>query len=88
MDVFDALRALEVKGKYFDIVFMDPPYNANYEREVLFALQKSNIIYCDTIIVVEASKQTSFDFLNDTGFRIIKKKEYKTNQHVFIEKAK
>lgn len=88
MDVFDALRALEVKGKVFDIVFMDPPYNANYEREVLFALQKSNIIYCDTIIVVEASKQTSFDFLNDTGFRIIKKKEYKTNQHVFIEKAK
>jgi 16S rRNA (guanine(966)-N(2))-methyltransferase RsmD len=87
MKVLEAIRALEIKGKVFDIVFMDPPYNSNYEQDVLFALQKSNIIYCDTIIVVEASKQTSFDFLKDTQFRVFKKKEYKTNQHVFLEKT-
>jgi 16S rRNA G966 N2-methylase RsmD len=64
---------------------MDPPYNNGLERDVLFALQKSNIIYCDTLVVVEASKQTSFDFLKDTKFRLIRKKEYKSNQHVFLE---
>ncbi|NLP15451.1 MAG: 16S rRNA (guanine(966)-N(2))-methyltransferase RsmD [Clostridiales bacterium] len=85
MGVLEAIRALEIKGKVFDIVFMDPPYNSNLERDILFNLQKSNIIYCDTIIVVEASKQTSFEFLKETNFRQFKKKEYKSNQHVFLE---
>jgi len=83
--VSEAIRALEIRGKVFDVIFMDPPYNHQYEKDVLLTLQNSNIIYCDTIIVVEASLKTEFDYLDDTKFRIIKKKEYKTNQHVFIE---
>lgn len=81
----EALRALEIKGKVFDVVFMDPPYNKNLEKEILLILQNSNIIYCDTIIVVEASLNTTFEYLDETKFRVFKKKEYKTNQHVFIE---
>jgi 16S rRNA (guanine(966)-N(2))-methyltransferase RsmD len=81
----EAIRFLEMKGKVFDVIFMDPPYNHMLEKEVLLALQNSNIIYCDTIIVVEASLKTNFDFLEGSKFRIFKKKEYKTNQHVFIE---
>ena len=84
-NALDAIRILEVKGKVFDVIFMDPPYNHLLEQQVLLALQNSNIIYCDTIIVVEASLNTDFEFLDDTKFRIYKKKEYKTNQHVFIE---
>ena len=81
----EAIRILEIKGKVFDVIFMDPPYNQLLEKDVLLALQNSNIVYCDTIIVVEASLKTNFDYLEDTKFRIYKKKEYKTNQHVFIE---
>lgn len=81
----EAIRMLEVKGKVFDVIFMDPPYNHQYEKEVLLALEHSNIIYCDTIIVIEASLKTDFDYLEDTKFRIYKKKEYKTSQHVFLE---
>ena len=84
-NVVEAIRSLEIRGKVFDVIFMDPPYNQQLEKEVLLALQSSNIIYCDTIIVVEASLKTEFDYLEDTRFRIIKKKEYKTNQHVYIE---
>ncbi|HWT75605.1 MAG TPA: 16S rRNA (guanine(966)-N(2))-methyltransferase RsmD [Mobilitalea sp.] len=84
-NVLEAIRILEVKGKVFDVVFMDPPYNHLLERDVLLALTNSNIIYCDTIIVIEASLKTNFDYLENTKFRIFKKKEYKTNQHVFIE---
>jgi 16S rRNA (guanine966-N2)-methyltransferase len=84
-NVLEAIRILEIRGKVFDVIFMDPPYNHMLEKEVLLALQNSNIIYCDTIIVVEASLKTDFDYLDDTKFRIFKKKEYKTNQHVFIE---
>ncbi|MDF2542187.1 MAG: hypothetical protein K0S47_1905 [Herbinix sp.] len=85
LNALEGIRALEIKGKVFDVVFMDPPYNKLLEKEVLLALQNSNIIYCDTIIVVEASLATDFDYLEDTKFRIYRKKEYKTNQHVFIE---
>jgi 16S rRNA G966 N2-methylase RsmD len=83
--VAEAIYALEIKGKVFDVVFMDPPYNNLLEKEILLTLQNSNIIYCDTIIVVEASLKTNFDYLENTKFRIFKKKEYKTNQHIFIE---
>lgn len=87
MGALEAIRALEVKGKVFDLVFMDPPYNSNLERDILYALQRSNIIYCDTIIIIEASKQTSFDYLKDIGFRQFRKKEYKSSQHVFLERT-
>lgn len=84
-DVIEAIRMLEIKGKVFDIIFMDPPYDCSLEKNVLLALEHSNIVYCDTIIIVEASVNTQFDYLDDTRFKIYRKKEYKTNQHVFIE---
>ncbi len=83
--VNEAIRILEMKGKVFDVIFMDPPYDNFLEKDVLLTLQNSNIIYCDTIIIVEASLKTNFDYLEDTKFRIFKKKQYKTNQHVFID---
>lgn len=85
MDAVSALRALEVQGKVFDIIFMDPPYNCDHEKQVLNALRNSGIIYCDTLIIVEASRETSFDYLEESPFQITKEKIYKTNKHVFIE---
>ena len=85
MDVLSAIRALEVQGKVFDIIFMDPPYNQKLEGQVLEALKNSNIIYLNTLIIVEASRETSFEYLENTRFQIYKEKEYKTNKHVFIE---
>lgn len=85
LDAVSAVRALEIQGKVFDVVFMDPPYNQLLEKKVLEALQCSNIIYCNTLIIVEASLQTSFEYLANTKFYITKEKEYKTNKHVFIE---
>lgn len=38
-------------------------------------------------IIVEASKETDFSYLQDLGFEIIREKTYKTNKHLFIEKA-
>ena len=33
------------------------------------------------------SKETDFSYLQDLGFEIIREKTYKTNKHLFIEKA-
>lgn len=84
-DVISALYHLE--GKYkFDIIFMDPPYNKELEKEVLRYLQTSSILKPDSIIITEASVETSFDDVESIGFTVTKYKKYKTNAHVFLKR--
>lgn len=66
------------------ILFMDPPYGSDVEREVLVALLKQTYINKDTLIIIEAAKEKSFEFISQIGFSLIKEKLYKTNKHVFI----
>lgn len=87
MDVFTALHRLE-GTMCFDYIFMDPPYNKKLEKEVLLYLSESDLIHRDTVIIVEASKETDFTYLSDFGFAEIKTKEYKTNKHIFIERER
>ncbi len=67
-----------------EIIFMDPPYGSDVESEVLTALKKQPFVNEDTLIIIEADKQKSFDFVSNIGFTIIKEKLYKTNKHVFL----
>lgn len=85
MDVIAALRSME--GKYqFDIIFMDPPYDKELEREVLEYLKLSSLLKEDTLMITEASLQTDLSYVNELGFTILKEKCYKTNKHIFIQK--
>ena len=84
-DVISAIRSME--GKYkFDVIFMDPPYNQLYEKAVLECLATSSVLKEDTLIIVEASLHTSFDYLEEMGYTLKKLKTYKTNVHAFITK--
>jgi len=83
-NVFDALNKLEGSNKVFDVVFMDPPYNKELERQVLEKLDGSNIVNEETVIIVEASLDTDFGYIEQTGFEIKQEKKYKTNKHVFL----
>ena len=85
-DVLNALYQLE-GDKVFDYIFMDPPYNHELEKSVLTYLAESSLLAEEGIIIVEASKETDFDYAEDLGYNIIKEKEYKTNKHVFLEPA-
>ncbi len=83
MDVLSAIKRLE--GKYkFDYIFMDPPYNHEWERKVLETLSDGEIISEDGVIIVEASLETNMDYVEDLGFEVIKEKIYKTNKHIFL----
>lgn len=86
MDVMTALYKLEGE-KRFDYIFMDPPYGHELERRVLEYLADSSLLSSDGVIIVEASKETEFDYLEELGFSVIKTKIYKTNKHIFIEPA-
>ena len=86
LDVLQALRSLEGKG-VFDIIFMDPPYNNELERQVLEYLKDSTVADKNTLIIVEADLQTDFSYVESLGYRQLRSKEYKTNKHVFLERA-
>lgn len=86
-DVLSALRRLDGK-QTFDYVFMDPPYNHELEKQVLEYLAASTLLEPDALIIVEASLETDFSYLEELGYSLIKRKEYKTNAHIFLERKR
>ncbi len=85
MDVFQALARLEGEAA-FSIIFMDPPYGHEWERRVLEALKDSSLADEETLIIVEASLDTDFSYLPGLGYETVKRKEYKTNTHMFLRR--
>ena len=86
MDAVSSISYLEGK-KTFDVVFMDPPYLHDYEKEVCKALANSSCIDEDSVIVIEAALETDLSWIQTSAFEIFKEKKYKTNQHVFLRLA-
>lgn len=84
----DALFALEKlrSEAEIDVIFMDPPYDEELERQVLLALSGMPYVSQYTTIVVEALLDTDFSYLEELGFEAYKVKQYKTNQHIFIHR--
>ena len=85
--VMHALSVLHGKGETFDCIFMDPPYNHEYEKEVLTFLSTHSMVREEGIIVVEASRQTDLSYVTELGFTVIREKVYKTNKHVFLQQS-
>ena len=71
---------------HVDIIFMDPPYHCGLEKQVLEKLPDMKYVSEDTLIIVEASMETDFSYLDSYGYVLEKEKRYKTNKHVFIRK--
>lgn len=82
-DVLTAIRQMDGEEP-FAFIFMDPPYQEQLEEMVLRALKQSSLVDENTMIIIEAQKETSFDFVKELGFSIKRVKEYKTNKHMFL----
>lgn len=85
--VLNAISLLSNKGNLYDVLFIDPPYNNEYEKEVLIRLKDSDIIDEYSLIIIEASKETDFSYIKEIGYKTIKEKNYKTNKHIFVQKV-
>ena len=81
MDVLRALHRLEGR---FDIIFMDPPYRQMLERSVLEEIMQLSLADEGTSLIVEAAKETDFSYLSTLGLQTDRRKEYKTNVHMFL----
>lgn len=84
----DAVSALYgIHEHAVDVIFMDPPYDRDYERQVLQVLRELPWVTPDTLIVTEASLSCDFSYLTELGYALEKEKRYKTNKHVFCRKV-
>ena len=84
-DVLSALQSIHEKE--VDVIFMDPPYGRGYENESLRVLGNMPYVTEHTLIVIEASLENDFSYLEQMGFVLTKEKKYKTNKHIFCRKA-
>ena len=86
-DVIPGLKKLEGRNPRFDIIFMDPPYQLNAEKEMLTAIADSKIADEDTQIIIEATLDREFSEDELACFDVVRVKEYKTNKHIFLQKS-
>ena len=83
----DAVRAVASMNPEapFDVIFMDPPYGHELERKVLEAMKDGRVADEHTLIIIEASRDTDFSWLDSLGFEMIRDKCYGSNRHVFVK---
>ena len=80
-----AISMLQGREK-FHVVFMDPPYSKDLEKEVLRAATFKEILEDKALVIVEADLETHLSEEDMVGYRLLKEKIYKTNKHIFLEK--
>ena len=51
------LKQIHAEGQKFDVIFLDPPYAANFEEKVLNLIVEYDILNKDGIIVLESDKR-------------------------------
>lgn len=83
----DAITSLYyINEKHVDIIFMDPPYGKDLERDLLASLSTADFVDEDTLFVVEERLDANLDYVTDLGYEITRIKEYKTNKHLFLRR--
>lgn len=74
-DVFRAISILSRKGREFDIIFLDPPYNQGLTYKTLLALSEHNILRTNGLVIAEYGRKEEIpDQLSN--FRQVRKESY------------
>ena len=84
VEVTYAIRRLESQGVSFDIIYADPPYRQGWEEKILILLGESGIVHPGTLVIIESALETEPDYIDEERYEFVKRKEYKTNQHIFL----
>ena len=62
-----------------------PPRRKGLEPKILQLLTDSRIVRPGTMVILESALETSPDYIDKERYEIMKIKEYKTNQHIFLK---
>ena len=81
-DVLFALDRLAAEGKKFDIIFMDPPYEAGLYTSVLERIAETGLLKAEGYLIAEGSSQIALTI--PKGMKILREKVYKTTTLTFL----
>ena len=81
-DVLSALDRLAAEGKKFDIIFMDPPYEAGLHTSVLERIAENGLLKAEGYLIAEGSSQIALTI--PKGMKILREKVYKTTTLTFL----
>ena len=84
VEVIYGISRLDKMGQVFDIVYADPPYKKDFEPKILTLLSQSALLKPGSLVILESSLETKPDYVDESFYEMVKIKEYKTNQHVFL----
>ncbi len=84
IEVTYAISKLEKEGRQFDVVYADPPYKKKFEAKIVQMLARSGIVKEGTLVILESALDTAVDYVDEDVFELVRVKQYKTNQHVFL----
>ncbi len=70
-DVLRVLPRLAERGDAFDLVFLDPPYDAEVIAPTLAGLRRESLLRPGAVVVVESAKRHALPPIETLGFEII-----------------
>ncbi len=82
-----AISGLSEKGKKFDIIFIDPPYEGGFNESVLAKIYEADLLKPDGFIILEKSSEIEINLDEIKGLHIYRTKDYKTTSFVFLRKG-
>ena len=89
-DYNSALMELNDKKIYFDIIFLDPPYNTDFAIKATDYIINNNMLNQDGIIVIETDNEEKtikdFDFLKQDEFIVSDVKKYGKVYLIFLRR--
>lgn len=78
----DSLAVLPSLGKY-DLLLLDPPYDAGYYSSVLKLAHESGILEPGAVVIMECRRK--FDFLPPMEYNFTKRRDYGDISLIFLE---
>ena len=82
LEVQEALTLLAKEESIFDIIFLDPPYQAGLAEPTLSGIVKGGLLKKDGYIIVEHAAQIPLASI--PGLRVLREKEYRTTVMTFL----
>lgn len=73
--LYDFEKFIKSTKETFDIIYLDPPWDINYEKFIDFSMEKINN---DGLLIIESDDKNKIDFtiFENENFEIIKDKNY------------
>lgn len=82
----DVLQYLSKNNIQVDIVFLDPPYETNYDIEAIKIILKNNILTNDGIIILETDSNEKEKLLNEIDINIYDIRKYGRVKLIFLNR--